>query len=158
MLQQQTPRTPPRLVLPRAGFLKSPSHESLRSSQHWLSPRPTSNRTCRAAWGVGSSCTPGILKTCVLGAVAAAVRENYQGPGLALVECSWPHCHCETEVRAEFPLLAPQRPPPAPVPYWSFRDEGGPPLHLHSSFFCSHITSALGPAGTMAKDSGDRRQ
>lgn len=136
-------------------LLKEPGPESLQSSQHWLCPRPTSNRTCRAAWDIGSSC---ILRTCVLGAVAAAVRENYQGLGLALVECSRPHCHCETEVRAEFPLLAPQRPPPALIPYWPFRNEGGPRLHLHSSFFCSHITSALGPAGTMEKESGVRRQ
>lgn len=42
-------------------------------------------------------------------------------------------CHYEPKVRAEIPLLAPQWPPPAPIPRWSHRDKGGPRLHLHSS-------------------------
>lgn len=64
-------------------------------------------------------------------------------------------CCYEPEVRADFPDLAPQWPPPAPVPCWSPRDKGGPQLHLHGSLLLllteapacvsTYVISALGP-------------
>lgn len=120
MLQQQKLRTPPRRVLPRARFLKEPGHEPLRSSQHWLSPHPTSNQTCLpGSLGRWLVLNPRHSENLCPWSCGSCCQGNYQGLGLALVGCSRPHCHYETEVRAEFPLLAPQRPPPARVPCWS---------------------------------------